>query len=79
METEVEDEEELQRAISRSISRAEREAGLSTPHVISNIPVQQIKFVKNDVKIFFCTNVLEMIYCGVNLQRKSKSENFFFS
>jgi cell division protein FtsA len=43
----IEDKEELQRAISRAISRAEREAKVSTLNVVSNLPVRQIKFVKN--------------------------------
>ncbi|RAP35581.1 hypothetical protein DID80_06205, partial [Candidatus Marinamargulisbacteria bacterium SCGC AAA071-K20] len=43
----ITDQEELQRAISRAISRAERESRVSTANVITNLPVKQIKFVKN--------------------------------
>lgn len=44
---EIVDEEELQRSLTRAISRAEREARVSTPNVITNLPVKQLQFVRN--------------------------------
>ena len=35
-------------------------------------------FEKNDVKFFYCTNQLEMVYSGANLSLKLNFEEIFF-